>query len=220
MFASVFPLKLECSRSHRDLVVSAREMVFVGCTKKPTSANLKLPVAGAAGAAVGSPVRSTSLFAIVDVAIVECNQMGDDGNELVRFKPDNRVNAAGQKELLRTAVEQSNRSRSVERSEQQCWCQESSQHGIQLYPGLARQRWRRCLHTASTTAPSVWVNIIPFSTLVFRIATLSRCFVTSCSQQNHTQYQTKAPCQFHSCRYSEIQAIHRRLILNCSKRVT
>jgi len=108
LFASVFPLKLECSRSHRDLVVSAREMVFVGCTKKPTSANLKLPVAGAAGAAVGSPVRSTSLFAIVDVAIVECYQMGDDGNEIGRLKPNNRKNAAGQKKLLRMAVEQSN----------------------------------------------------------------------------------------------------------------
>jgi hypothetical protein len=43
----------------------------------------------------------------------------------------------------------------------------SSQHGIRVYPGLVRQRWQRCLHTAKHDGvPSVWVNIVPFSTLL------------------------------------------------------
>ena len=70
-----------------------------------------------------------------------------------------------------------------------------SQHGIQVYPGLAR---RRCLHTASTMVPSVWVNIIPLSTLTFQITTyldaLSNLVV---------KYQTKSPSQGHGCHHSK-----------------
>jgi hypothetical protein len=70
-----------------------------------------------------------------------------------------------------------------------------SQHGIQVYPGLAR---KRCLHTASTMVPSVWVNIIPLSTLTFQITTyldaLSNLVV---------KYQTKSPSQGHGCHHSK-----------------
>ena len=69
LFASVFPLELERSRGDSDLAVSAHCLVF-GMYHQPTSANLKLPAGGATGAAVGSPVTSTSLFAMLDVVII------------------------------------------------------------------------------------------------------------------------------------------------------
>ena len=65
LLAPVYTLELKRSRSYSDLFMSAHGLLF-GCWQhRRTSANLRLPVVGAAGAAVGSPVRLTSLLAIM-----------------------------------------------------------------------------------------------------------------------------------------------------------
>jgi hypothetical protein len=81
---------------------SCRVSTWLGVCRchQPTSANLKLPGGGAAGATVGSPVRSTSLFAILNVvSVVELKSVqSDDRNGCVRLKPENNTTASEKKE--------------------------------------------------------------------------------------------------------------------------